>query len=166
MKHGARLSDQKHPSGPPKKEILSTTPLAQQRWDYPRSIFPVITRRSVFYLNHYVSVILKYTSANGGMISYYHDRYNLEADAVLHLEDGRYALIEFKLGQTEVEEGARHLCKIERLIIENEKTKSITPAGSEINHYRNKIRLFASGWSLCDTDWMSERLERGRLYNE
>ena len=68
-----------------------------------------------------------YTSANGGMISYYHDRYNLEADAVLHLEDGRYALIEFKLGQTEVEEGARHLCEIERLIIEHNENEKQNP---------------------------------------
>ncbi|MBO4485467.1 MAG: ATP-binding protein [Lachnospiraceae bacterium] len=57
-----------------------------------------------------------YSSARGGVVSYYHDRLNLEADAVLHLEDGRYALIEFKLGQTEVEIGAQHLCEIERLI--------------------------------------------------
>ena len=39
----------------------------------------------------------------GGFISYYHDRYALEADAVLHLDDGRYALIEFKLGSREIE---------------------------------------------------------------
>lgn len=67
-----------------------------------------------------------YSSAKGGRISYYHDRLDLEADAVLHLEDGRYALIEFKLGQSEVEEGARHLCKIERLIEEyNKKEKQV-----------------------------------------
>ena len=38
-----------------------------------------------------------YSQALGGKLSYYHDRYGLEADAVLHLNDGRYALIEFKL---------------------------------------------------------------------
>lgn len=63
-----------------------------------------------------------YSSANNGVISYYHDRLNLEADAVLHLDDGRYALIEFKLGQTEVDIGAKHLCEIERLVKENSKT--------------------------------------------
>lgn len=39
-----------------------------------------------------------YSSAFGGEMSYFHDRYGLEADGVLHLEDGRYALLEFKLG--------------------------------------------------------------------
>ena len=40
----------------------------------------------------------------GGFISYYHDRYDLEADAVLHFDNGRYALIEIKLGSREIEE--------------------------------------------------------------
>lgn len=65
-----------------------------------------------------------YSQALGGKISYYHDRYGLEADAVLHLEDGRYALIEFKLGSVEIEEGAQHLLKIRELVkIYNEKEK-------------------------------------------
>lgn len=63
-----------------------------------------------------------YSSAYDGRMSYYRDRYGLEADGVLHLDDGRYALIEFKLGQHEVDDGARHLCEIEKLVKEyNEK---------------------------------------------
>lgn len=42
----------------------------------------------------------------------------MEVDGVLHLADGRYALIECKLGSSEIDEGAKHLCKIERLINE------------------------------------------------
>lgn len=57
-----------------------------------------------------------YSQAMGGRISYYHDRYGLEADAVLHLDDGRYALIEFKLGSREIEEGAAHLLQLKELI--------------------------------------------------
>ena len=59
----------------------------------------------------------------GGFISYYHDRYDLEADAVLDLDDGRYALIEFKLGSREIEEGAEHLKKIKRLVQEHNMTE-------------------------------------------
>lgn len=63
-----------------------------------------------------------YSSKMNGELSYYHDRYGLEADAVLHLRDGRYALLEFKLGTFEIDDGAKHLCEIERLIKEyNEK---------------------------------------------
>ena len=65
-----------------------------------------------------------YSSALDGSVSYYHDRYGLEADAVLHLNDGRYALIEFKLGAHEIDDGAAHLNQIENLIkIYNETEK-------------------------------------------
>ncbi len=53
-----------------------------------------------------------YSQSLGGNLSYYHDRYGLEADAVLHLSDGRYALIEYKLGSEEIEKGASHLLEI------------------------------------------------------
>lgn len=68
-----------------------------------------------------------YSAENDGTISYYHDRLGLEADAVLHLNDGRYALIEFKLGSNEIDEGAKHLCKIEELIKEHNKTEEQIP---------------------------------------
>jgi hypothetical protein len=68
-----------------------------------------------------------YSSEHGGRVSYYHDRYGLEADAVLHLEDGRYALIEVKLGQNEIDAGACHLLEIERLIIEHNKNEEQVP---------------------------------------
>lgn len=68
-----------------------------------------------------------YSSHNNGFISYYHDRYGLEADGVLHLNDGRYALIEFKLGSHEIDEGAKHLNEIERLIKKYNKTEKQCP---------------------------------------
>ena len=64
-----------------------------------------------------------YSLPLGSSISYYHDRYDLEADAVLHLDDGRYALIEFKLGSREIEEGAEHLKEIKRLVQEHNITE-------------------------------------------
>lgn len=67
-----------------------------------------------------------YSQALNGKLSYYHDRYGLEADAVLHIDDGRYALIEFKLGSAEIEEGSRHLLEISSLIKKyNEKEKQV-----------------------------------------
>lgn len=68
-----------------------------------------------------------YSSSLGGRVSYYRDRYGLESDAVLHLEDGRYALIEIKLGQHKIEDGASHLNEIERLIKEHNKKETQAP---------------------------------------
>lgn len=67
-----------------------------------------------------------YSAAYGGRVSYYRDRYGLEADCVLHLRDGRYALIEFKLGSADIEEGAKHLTELEELIkVHNLKEKQV-----------------------------------------
>ena len=68
-----------------------------------------------------------YSSIMDGKISYYHDRYGLEADGVLHLKNGKYALLEFKLGTKEIDEGARHLIEIERLIKEHNKKEKQCP---------------------------------------
>ncbi len=68
-----------------------------------------------------------YSSKMKGEISYYHDRYGLEADGVLHLNDGRYALLEFKLGSNEIDKGAAHLLEIERLIKEHNKKETQVP---------------------------------------
>ena len=57
-----------------------------------------------------------YASEHNGSFGYYRDRSDLEADGVLHLDDGRYALMEFKLGSQEIDEGANHLLKIHSLI--------------------------------------------------
>ena len=64
----------------------------------------------------------------GGHVSYYHDKTGLEADAVLHLRDGRYALFEFKLGSRDIDEGAMHLNKLHDLIIaHNSKNEGFIP---------------------------------------
>ncbi|MBQ0032407.1 MAG: ATP-binding protein [bacterium] len=68
-----------------------------------------------------------YSREMGGTLSYYRDRYGLEADAVLHLKDGRYALIEIKLGSNEIEEGAAHLKEVNRLINEYNKSEKQCP---------------------------------------
>ena len=67
-----------------------------------------------------------YSASHDSRLSYYRDRYGLEADLVLHLDDGRYALIECKLGSREIEEGAKHLLEIKRLIqVHNETEKQV-----------------------------------------
>jgi hypothetical protein len=68
-----------------------------------------------------------YTADFNSRISYYRDRYGLEADLVLHLDDNRYALIECKLGSHEIDAGASHLLEIKRLIKEYNKTERQMP---------------------------------------
>jgi len=87
-----------------------------------------------------------YSSSLGGYVSYYRDRFNLEADCVLHLPDGRYALIEIKLGSQDIEDGAAHLIELKSLIKKansenkarfNEPDLLIVITGGEMAYTRN-----------------------------
>ena len=87
-----------------------------------------------------------YSAAIGGYVSYYRDRYGLEADCVLHLADGRYGLIEFKLGGTGIDEGAAHLLEFKWLIQKANEEKRVrlkepsflmVLTGGEIGYRRN-----------------------------
>ena len=51
-----------------------------------------------------------YAEANDGEVFHYRDKNRLECDAVVHLRNGNYGLIEIKLGgDTRIEEGAANL---------------------------------------------------------
>lgn len=86
-----------------------------------------------------------YSQALGGHLSYYHDRFGLEADAVLHLEDGRYALVECKLGSREIEEGAKHLLEIKQLIAEKNK------AGKQMKLREPDLLIILTGGEMAYT---------------
>lgn len=58
-----------------------------------------------------------YSSSMGGELYYYSDKYGLEVDCVLLLDNGEYALIEFKLGTEEIEKGAKNLIKLKNIIL-------------------------------------------------
>lgn len=66
-----------------------------------------------------------YSNAQNGTISYYRDKFGLESDIVLHLDDGRYALIEVKLGSRDIESGAKHLIELKSLIHNHNEESSI-----------------------------------------
>ena len=50
-----------------------------------------------------------FTEALEGDVYHYHDSNDWECDAVLHLHDGRYGLVEIKLGVAQVEQAAENL---------------------------------------------------------
>ena len=100
-----------------------------------------------------------YSSSMGGYVSYYRDRFNLEADCVLHLADGRYALIEFKLGSSGIEEGVKHLLELKQLIQKANTEKRanlrepdllIVVTGGEMAYTRNDMVKIIPIGCLCD----------------
>ena len=68
-----------------------------------------------------------YSAGLRGVFSHYHDKYDLEVDGVLHLQDGRYALIEIKLGTSSIKAGEKNLLKIRDLIKQRNQKKDVLP---------------------------------------
>jgi uncharacterized protein len=57
-----------------------------------------------------------YMDKLGGGVFHYRDKSGLECDAVLELSDGRFALVEVKLGSRQIEEAAKNLKKLKNKI--------------------------------------------------
>lgn len=60
-----------------------------------------------------------YIDSLGGHVYHYRDKTGLEADAVLVLDDGRWALVEVKLGKQSINQAAEHLKKLAQRINTN-----------------------------------------------
>lgn len=69
-----------------------------------------------FFENLCIRDLRIYASKNGGQVFYYHDRSGNEVDAVVLLDDGRYALVECKLGFNAAIQAANSLLKIKDMI--------------------------------------------------
>ena len=61
-----------------------------------------------------------YVNSIDGTLRHYRDRYNLECDNIIHFENGKYALVEVKLGGTKIKEAESHLLTLQNLIIQNQ----------------------------------------------
>lgn len=53
-----------------------------------------------------------YSQAIGGTVFHYRDNTGLEADAVIHLDDGRWGLVEVKLGDSYIDQAAENLINL------------------------------------------------------
>lgn len=53
-----------------------------------------------------------YADAMGAQVKHYRDKTGLEADAVVIAPDGGWAAVEVKMGNSRIDEGAKHLLKL------------------------------------------------------
>ena len=61
-----------------------------------------------------------YSQSFEGTVYHYKDKDGLEADAVIHLNDGRWGAIEVKLGAKWIDEGAKNLLALKSKIDNNQ----------------------------------------------
>jgi len=80
-----------------------------------------------------------YSNALGGSVRHYRDSRGLECDAVIHLGDGRWALVEVKLGGDKmIEEGAANMKKLAKdLATSNPPTLTIIITATGAAYRRN-----------------------------
>ena len=103
------------------KKVLIDPPIAVASLNLsPRKLENDLNTLGFLFENLCIHDLNVYTISKRGVVSYYADRFGLEVDCVLHLRDGRYALIEFKLGSKEIDKGAANLLKINNLINQND----------------------------------------------
>ena len=90
----------------------------------PKDLINDLNTMGLFFENLCVRDLRVYAQSIGGEIYHYRDKNGLECDAVVHLRNGSYGLVEIKLGGDKlIEEGAATLNKLEK-IIDTTKMKS------------------------------------------
>ena len=81
----------------------------------PNDLLNDLETMGLFFETLCVRDLRVYAEANDGEVLHYRDKNGLECDAVVHLRNGNYGLIEIKLGgDTRIEEGAVNLNALEK----------------------------------------------------
>ena len=76
----------------------------------PNDLINDLSTAGLIFENLCVRDLRIYADSLDGKVYHYRDKNGLECDAVMHLRNGRYGLIEIKLGGDElIEEGAKNL---------------------------------------------------------
>lgn len=79
----------------------------------PKDLINDLSTMGLMFENMCVRDIRIYAESIDGSVYHYRDKSGLECDAVIHLRNGRYGLIEIKLGGDKlIEEGAVNLLKL------------------------------------------------------
>ena len=81
----------------------------------PKDLLNDLKTFGFFFENMAVRDLRVFAEAMNGIVYHYRDSNGLECDAVIHLRDGSYALVEIKLGgQQNIEAGAKSILAIEK----------------------------------------------------
>lgn len=83
----------------------------------PKDLLNDINTMGLYFENMAIRDLRTYAEALKGTIYHYRDKSGLECDAVIHLRNGDYGLVEIKLGgQNLIDEGAKNLLSLSDMI--------------------------------------------------
>ena len=104
----------------PKKSMIDPSLAVAALGCSPRDIMMDIRTFGLLFENLVNRDLSIYVNSIGGTLKHYRDRYDLECDNVIHFNNGKYALIETKLGGTKIKEAEVNLNTLKNLILEGE----------------------------------------------
>lgn len=96
----------------------------------PKDLMNDLNTYGLFFETLAIRDLRVYADGIGGKVYHYRDSNDLECDAVIHLRNGKYGLVEIKLGgETQIEEAVKTLKKLESKI---DTTKMKAPSFSMV----------------------------------
>ena len=104
----------------PKKSMIDPSLAVAALGCSPKELMLDIRTYGLLFENLVNRDLSVYVNSIDGTIRHYRDRYNLECDNIIHFENGKYALVEVKLGGTKIKEAESHLLTLQNLIIQNQ----------------------------------------------
>lgn len=103
----------------PTRHFVDTSIACRAMSVFPNDLMNDARTFGLFFEDFAVRDLRIYAESLNGEVRHYRDGNGLECDAILHLDDGRWAAIEIKLGgSSAIEEGAKNLLKLEGLLAE------------------------------------------------
>lgn len=105
----------------PKKSMIDPSLAVASLGCSPKELMMDIKTYGLLFENLVNRDLSVYVSSIGGILQHYRDRYGLECDNVIHFDNGKYALVEVKLGGTKIKEAEEHLLNLRDLIEKNNK---------------------------------------------
>lgn len=101
----------------PTRHFVDTSIACRALNIFPQDLINDLVSFGLFFEDFAVRDLNIYASVYGGEVRHYRDNAGLECDAVIHLEDGRWAAVEIKLGGDKlIEEGASTLNLLKKKI--------------------------------------------------
>lgn len=118
----------------PTRHFVDTSIAAQSLGISPDDLLNDMNTFGLFFEDFAVKELRVYTDMINGELKHYRDSNGLECDAIIHLNNGKWAAIEIKLGSEKgIEEGAKNLNTLDKLLTNETKKPSfkmiLTAAG-------------------------------------
>ncbi len=82
----------------------------------PQDLLNDLETMGLFFESLCVRDLRVFTEVLDGSVYHYRDKTNLECDAVIHLRNGKYGLVEVKLGGSAIDSAAENLLKLQQKI--------------------------------------------------